>query len=127
MIMKSAERLVPRLGRSSKRVIQEFVADDMLTYAAALSFQVFFSLFPFILFLVTLLGFLNVPEFFDWLLDQARAMMPGQATGVVEQAIEQIRDQAQGGLLSLGIVVALWSASAAVRMTMHALNVAYDV
>lgn len=125
--MKSAKRLIPGLGRSSKRVIQEFVADDMLTFAAALSFQVFFSLFPFILFLVALLGFLNVPEFFDWLLGQSRAVLPEQATGVVEQAIGQIRDQAQGGLLSFGILVALWSSSAAVRMTMHALNVAYDV
>ncbi|MDP8926667.1 MAG: YihY/virulence factor BrkB family protein [Actinomycetota bacterium] len=28
-------------------------------------------------------------------------------------------------LCSLGIIIALWSASAAVRMTMHVLNVAY--
>lgn len=126
--MKNSERRRARdLFRFGKRVFQEFIADDMLTYAAALSYQAFFSLFPFILFLVALLGFLNIPGFFDWLVEQARAVLPGQATGVVEQAIEQIRNQAQGGLLSFGIVVALWTASAAVRMAMHALNVAYDL
>ncbi len=125
--MENSERRTTGLFRLSKRVIQEFIADDMPTYAAALSYQVFFSLFPFILFLVALLGFLNIPGFFDWLVEQARAVLPGQATGVVEQAIGQIRNQAQGGLLTLGVVVALWTASAAVRMAMHALNVAYDL
>ncbi len=115
------------LGKHLIEGTQKFIADDMLTYAAALSYQVFFSLFPFILFLVALLGFLQIPGFFDWLLDQARAVLPEQAAGVVQQGIEQIREQAQGGLLSLGIVIALWAASAAVRMTMHALNVAYGV
>ncbi len=119
---------ISKLFRLSKRVVQGFIADDMLTFAAALSYQVLFSLFPFILFLVALFGFLNIPGFFEWLLEQARAVLPGQSMGVVEQAIEQIRNQGRGGgLLSLGIAVALWTASAAVRMTMHALNVAYNV
>ena len=41
--------------------IKEFIEDDMASYAAALSFWVFFSLFPFILFLVALLSFLGSP------------------------------------------------------------------
>ncbi len=104
-----------------------FVEDDMTSYAAALSFWVFFSLFPFILFLVALLGFLRIPGFFDWLVDQARTVMPEQAAGLVEQIVGRMRDRASGGLLSFVVVVALWSASAAVRMAMHALNLAYDV
>ncbi len=99
----------------------------MLTYAAALSYQVFLSLFPFVLFLVALLGFLQIPDFFDWLMDQARTMVPDQAMGQVEQIVAQIRDQASSELLSFAVVIALLAASAAVRMTMHALNIAYDV
>jgi membrane protein len=108
------------------KAAKEFSEDDMPTYAAALSYQVFFSLFPFLIFFVALLGALNIPGFFDSLLDQARVVLPEQAIEIVEQPLEQIRSQAQT-FLSLAIVVALWSASAAVRMTMHALNVAYDV
>lgn len=119
-----------RLGELGKRLIKpfkEFIEDDMATHAAALSYQVFLSLFPFVLFLMVLLGFLQTPGFFDWLVDQARTVVPEQAMGQVEQTVGQIRDQASGELLSLGIVIALWTASAAVRMTMNALNVAYDV
>jgi membrane protein len=110
------------------KATRELNDDDMLYYAAALSYQVFFSLFPFLFFLLALLGALNIPDFLDWLIEQAQAVLPGQVTGVVEQTVEQIRGQAQGsGLLSLWTVITLWSASSAVRTTMHALNVAYDI
>jgi membrane protein len=99
----------------------------MTVYAAALSYQLFFSLFPFIIFLLALLGLLNIPGFFDWLIKQSQTVLPGQASGLMENVAGQIRGQAAGGALSLGAVLALWSASAAVRMAMHALNVAYKV
>jgi membrane protein len=118
-------------GQLTRRLIKaakEFNDDDMLDYGAAISFQVFFSLFPFLFFLLALLGALDIPGLLDWLLNQAQTVLPGQAAGVVEQTVEQIRSQAQGtGLLSFWIIFTLWTASSAVRTTMQALNVAYDV
>jgi membrane protein len=113
--------------RSLGRSIKNFSADDMMVYAAALSYQLFFSLFPFVIFLLALLGVLNLTSFFDWLLKQSQTVLPGQASGMVQTIVGQIRGQAAGGALSLGAILALWSASAAVRMAMHALNVAYRV
>jgi membrane protein len=110
-----------------KRSVREFSADDMLTYAAALSYQVFFSLFPFVIFLLSLLGVLNLSSLFDTLLQQAQTVLPQSALGLLESIISQVREQSAGGILSFGAIVALYSASAAVRMAMHALNVAYDV
>ena len=49
-----------------------------------------------------------------------------QARDEVRPIIHQLQQQ-KAGLLSVGILVALWSASAGVRSTMHALNAAYDV
>lgn len=109
------------------RSVKEFNADDMLTYAAAVAYQVFFSLFPFIIFLLSLLGMLRIPGLFDFLLQQSETVLPGQAFSLIEGIVNQVRSQAAGSILSFGAVVALWSASSAVRMTMHAMNVAYDV
>jgi membrane protein len=111
------------------KAVKEFNEGDGLYYAASLAFQVFFSLFPFIFFVLALLGSLNIPGFFDWLVEQAQGVLPEQpGTGVIEQSIEQVRSQAQSGLLSFSwLIVTLWSASYGVRTTMHALNVAYDV
>ena len=113
-------------GTVVKQAIMDFLADDMPTYAAALAYQVLFSLFPFLLFLLALLGFLNIPQFFTWLQQQAQTVLPPDAMAQVNAVIAQLQ-QPQGGLLSFGILAALWSASAGVRATMNALNVAYDV
>ena len=125
--MEQSRVRLGKLGKPLIKPIKEFIEDDMASYAAALSFWVFFSLFPFILFLVALLSFLGIPGFFDWLVEQAQTVMPEQAMGQVEETVGQIRAQVSGELLSFVVVVALWPASAAVRMAMHALNVAYDV
>jgi membrane protein len=108
------------------RSIKKFSNDDMAVYAAALSYQLLFSIFPFMIFFLALLGLLNITELFDWLLKQAQTMLPGPASDLVTNIVEQIRSGA-GGALSFGAVVGLWSASSVVRMTMHALNVVYEV
>ncbi len=110
-----------------KRSVKDFFDDKMMTYAAALAYQVLFAIFPFVIFLVALLGFLNLSDFFDWLLQQAQVVLPRTAMANVRQVIDEIRSQDQGGLLSFGIVAAIWVASSGVRATMDALNVAYDV
>lgn len=109
-----------------KCAVREFLADDMPTYASALAYQAIFSLFPFLLFLIALVGFLQLPQVFSWLETQAFTLLPAQARDEVLPVIRQLQDQ-KAGLLSAGILVALWSASAGVRSTMHALNTAYDV
>ena len=109
-----------------KDSVRDFFADDMTTYASALSYQIFFSLFPFIIFLIALLGFLQLSNFFDWLRMHAQMVLPEQAMQQVNPVIDDLQ-QPKGGLLSFGVIVALWTASSAVRATMHALNVAYDV
>src|SRR5512143_51844 len=113
-------------GTVLKRALKEFLDNDMLTQASALAYQVLFSLFPFILFLVALLSFLHLSNFFDWLRSQTEVLLPPQATDQVNRVIGELQ-QPQGGLLSVGIVLALWAASAGVRSVMNALNVAYEV
>ena len=98
-----------------------------MVYASAVSYQVFFSLFPFIIFLLALLGFLHLKAVFDFLLQQSKTVMPQSAFSMLQSITEQVQGQASGGVMSFGAIVALWSASSAVRIAMHALNVAYDV
>lgn len=114
------------LAKVLVRTVKEFVDDDMSTYASALAYQMLFSLFPFLLFLIALIGFLHLPDFFSWLRMQSELVLPPQALEQVNPVIDQLQ-QSKGGLLSIGIVIALWTASAGVRLLMTAMNAAYDV
>jgi membrane protein len=100
----------------------------MLTYAAALAYRALFALFPFLAFLVALLGFLEVDGFFDWLIDQARSALQERYARLGEQLIGQVLYQARGGgLLTSVSVITIWSVSGGVRSLMKALNAVHGV
>jgi membrane protein len=110
-----------------KHAVKDFFDDDMMTYAAALSFRILLALFPFIIFLLALLGAFGLTDFFDRVLDEARVALPGEAYVILDQVIGEVRSGAQGGLISVSILFAIWAASTAVRSLMNALNTAYDI
>jgi membrane protein len=116
-----------RVRHVAKESVRCFLEDDMATYAAALAYQVLFAFFPFIIFLIALLSFLRAPGFFEWLMEQARAVLPQDAMGQVTEVIGEVQNRREGGLLSFGIILAIWVASSGVRSTMNALNNAYNV
>ncbi|MCQ4257604.1 YihY/virulence factor BrkB family protein [Stutzerimonas stutzeri] len=109
-----------------KRTVKEFSNDDMTTYASALAYRGIFSLFPFLLFLIAMLGMLDLQNFFTWLREQVSLVLPPDALDLVNPVIDEMQDQ-KSGVLSVGILVALWSASIGVRSLMNAMNRAYDV
>ncbi|HEV2073057.1 MAG TPA: YihY/virulence factor BrkB family protein [Thermomicrobiales bacterium] len=110
-----------------KRAIKDFIHDDMNTYAGALTFRILLAIFPFLIFMLTLLDVLGLTNFFNWLLDQAQKAFPSDLYSQFEMIVQQVRGGANGGLLSFGLILALWAASGGVRAAMNALNAAYDV
>jgi membrane protein len=110
-----------------RHAVLAFRDDDMATYAAALAFHLLLALFPFVIFLLTLLGAAGLAAFFDQLLGQARSTLPAEAFAVLDEGIAEIRGRPRDGLLSASILFALWAASAGMRALTNALNVAYDV
>jgi membrane protein len=110
-----------------KRAVKDFMEDDMNTYAAALTYRILLAIFPFLIFILTLLGALGMKDFFNWMLEQSKGAFSDQLYTQFETIVEQVQGGANGGLLSFGLILALWAAAGGVRSVMHALNVAYDV
>ena len=115
---------VTELGR---RVIAEIRDDDCLGRAAQLAYYFLFALFPFFLFLTTLLGYLPIPDLLDRLLETLGQMLPGEALRLIEDNVRQLVTGQRGGLLSFGLLAALWTSSSALTAIIDSLNRAYDV
>ncbi len=111
----------------ARRVARGVVADEVADRAAALSYYFVFALFPTLLFLTALFGFLPVPDLMGRLMAYAREVLPGDAAPMVERILGEITASRQGGLLSLGALAALWSASSGMASVMAALNVVHEV
>ncbi len=111
----------------SKRVFYAVLADDCFGQAAQLAYYFLFALFPFLLFLITLLGYIPIPNLLDHLMDFLGRASPAEALALVRDHLHSLVNNPHSGLLSFGIIVALWTAASAVSAIMSGLNRAYGV
>lgn len=115
---------VAELGR---RVWHEIGKDEITDRAAALGYYFLFALFPALLFLTSLLGMLPLTGLMERLIAYADRALPGDAGRIVGQTLAEIQAGARGGLLSFGVLAALWAGSNGMASVMTALNAAYGV
>lgn len=108
-----------------KRISKQISETDVFGLSAQLSFFFLLSLFPFLLFLITLLGYLPIDE--DIVLDLIESYAPEQIVTLINTNISDIIKSQNGGLLSLGILGTLWSASNGVNAIKKAFNRSYGV
>ncbi len=99
--------------------------DRPFDLAAQLAFYFLLSLFPFLIFVVTLLGYANldVDDILQWL----QLFAPEDIMGPIESNLHEVFNQRKRGILSLSILGAIWAASAAMNAITRALNQAYEV
>ena len=113
------------LGRRFWVELQE---DAVTECAAQLAFYFLFALFPFLFFLVTLAAYLPfAPEAVATMVARLGPLMPADARHVVQGHLESLVTDSQPRLVTLGLLVALWTASRGVDAFRRALNLAYDV
>jgi membrane protein len=95
--------------------------------AAALAYYFLFSLFPFLVFLVTLTAYLPLRSASDQLLARVREVMPHEAFDIIQNHLRDVLNHPRPRLLTFGLVLTLWSASSGVDALRAALNLSYDV
>lgn len=101
--------------------------DDIFSVGAELAYFSLFALFPLLLFLVTLIGYLPVENLFNEILGYLRQVLPEEAMALVQETLTDIVREPRGGLLSIGLIATLWAASRGMAALMNALNKAYGV
>lgn len=113
----------------TKRVVKSARDGDLLGWAAQLAFFFVLALFPLLLFLMLLLGYLTEDrtQLRDQLLFYLSGLAPVSASQLIATTIEETRLAKGGGKLTFGLLAALWAAAGGMRATSKALNVAYDV
>jgi membrane protein len=112
-----------------KRLAKRIKEDRIFGRAAQLSYYFLLALFPLLLFLVNILGYLAQQGtlFRDKLLVYLAALMPGSAFALVRATVDEISVASGTGKLSFGLLAALWAASNGMGAISDTLNTAYNV
>lgn len=98
--------------------------DDASGLAAQMTYHFVLALFPMLIFLLTLLPFFNIKQ------SQITEMLsnaPADTSTLIKGVINDVTQNSSGGLLSIGLILAIWSASNGMTAIMNSFNVAYDV
>ena len=111
----------------ARRTVADTLQDDCPGLAAQLAFYFFLSVFPALLFLVALLGYVPIDAHLTSALDELETLLPSELLHFVRTQVDAALAGRQGGLLTLGVIGAVWSSSSAVTAIITALNRAYDI
>jgi membrane protein len=112
------------------RLWRQLSEDEVLGRCAELAYFFLFSIFPLLLFLTTLLGYLagqspGLRWNLFWLI--ARISPSGEVTALLNKTLTEITGARSGGKLSLGLVIAVWVASNGMMAVSRTLNRAYGL
>lgn len=125
--------ITPEESEIDRTTVKGFIQDliisvkrvDISGLGAQLGYFFLLSFFPLLIFLVTLLPYLNLrqEQVFLFLED----IMPTEVYVFIEDTLIDVLSSQNSGLLSIGIIGTIWSASKGINALIKALNQSYDV
>lgn len=114
------------MGLFVRRLQLEIGYDDCMGMAAQIAYYMMLALFPFLLFLLSLISYLPILES-DQVLANLSESLPPESFEMVKGTVRAVLSQREGGILGLGLLVALWSGSMGVGALITTINRAYNI
>jgi membrane protein len=90
--------------------------------AASMAYSFLLAVFPSIIFLFTLIPYVPVPDFQDSLFEVIRSILPDNMFLSLQEAIREITHRQNGGLLSFGVIAALYFSKNGLVAMMNSFN-----
>ncbi len=114
-------------GSFLRRLQREMGYDDCMGMAAQIAFYMLLAIFPFLLFLLSLISFLPIPDLTGQVLRILEAALPPEAYRLVADTVVSVLSVQRRELLGLGLAIALWSGSMGVGALITTINRAYNI
>ena len=102
--------------------LQEIRRESILNKASSLAYNFMLAIFPGIIFLFTLIPYIPIKNFQEKLLEFLSVVIPDDAFNAIETTLEDIIQNQNGGLLSIGFLLATFFATNGMTNLMMAFN-----
>lgn len=106
-------------------VINRVIKNDLIAMANELTFKLSLAVFPFLIFVLTIIAYLNIEyaEYISYVLSD----LPRDVSMVISAFLREVVYTRPKGLMSVSLLVALYSASSGFHSFIKGLNRAYGV
>lgn len=99
--------------------------DDIFALASQLAYYLILAFFPFLIFVITLIGFINLNE--SAVLDGLSRLLPTSVFQLTESITIEIIGSQNKSLLGISILITIWSATSGFRAVIKGINKAYHI
>ncbi len=113
-----------KIPEYSVKMVIRYNNHHISNLSSQLAFDIMFSMVPFLILLLSLVGFINVNP--TSVLESFRTMIPEQLYELVSTLTIQLLQTRNGNLLSVSLIFSLYTASRAFRAIRYGLNRAYN-
>ena len=116
----------------AKTLYLEVDKDNVFVWAAALAYSWLLAIFPFMIFLLTLLPHIPKRQKVQVLggIQQFLNQLPTETAGMLQTYVDEttrMLTETHAGLMSVGLLLTVWTASGGMSQTMYALDRCYDL
>lgn len=108
-----------------KKLYNKITEDDIFALASQLSYNLILAFFPFLIFLLTLIGYSSLKS--KDVLTLLSSILPISAYELIKTIVIEVVDVQQTSLLWLSIALAIWTAASGFSAVIKGLNKAYEV
>jgi len=115
------------LKRSLITVYNDVYDEHLFVFAAGLSYYFVLSLFPLLVSMASLLGYVPIPHLFEGLLNLMAKLVPGDGMSLVRSILSDVASHKHTHFVTLGLVFTIWTVSSGFAATMDGLDVVYRV
>ncbi|HET6617800.1 MAG TPA: YihY/virulence factor BrkB family protein [Gemmatimonadota bacterium] len=113
--------------RATWTIVQEARSDNLTGEAAKAAYYFFLSLWPLLLGLFAFTGIFGGEPAFDWIMARVTSALPREPTRFLEGFVREITAEERPDVLSLGVILTLWSGSSIFVSLAEGLNRIYDI
>lgn len=114
------------IKRSLATIYNDVYDEHLFVFAAGLSYYFVLSLFPLLVSMALLLGYVPIPHLFDGLLGLMARLVPGDGMSLVRNIVADV-SHAHKHFLTLGLVFTFWTASSGFAAIIDGLDLVYRV
>jgi len=114
------------IKRSLITIYNDVYDEHLFVFAAGLSYYFVLSLFPLLVSMAALLGYVPIPHLFESLLSLMARLVPGDGMSLVRNIVSDIGHK-HTHFLTLGLVFTLWTTSSGFAALIDGLDLVYRV
>ncbi len=112
--------------RSLITIYNDVYDEHLFVFAAGLSYYFVLSLFPLLVSMASLLGYVPIPHLFEGLLSLMARLVPGDGMSLVRNIVSDVGHK-HTHFLTLGLVFTIWTASSGFAALIDGLDLVYRV